>query len=306
MNNLVKSFIKKRSLSIDMDLFPPLYSSILLLEQAHQWVFITINENIDRLSLNAPFAPMFDMYERNYEYCSGAISLLLLSQFSSAEALCRTAIEGAINLEFVSVGDPMANQIAYYKSYIETERKQNKSWRESINKSNASQEEKEFHYNKINDKEDALSHYEYGLRQSLYFEGIDYDANQLKWPNIFERFQKLGKEIEYRTLYTALCSQAHNDAEDIINKIMARITENVKGMDKAQEMEQYLLSVFYILSAVRYHIYGAAMFVAKFKIDAVELMQIHKKVMDELEYLAENLVSMVQEHLTIEEPLKNT
>lgn len=300
MNNLVKSFIKKRSLSIDMDLCPPLYSSILLLEQAHKWVFITLNDNIDRLSRDAPFAPMFDMYERNYEYCSGAISLLLLSQFASAEALCRTAIEGAINLEFVSVGDPMANQIAYYKSYIETERKQNKSWRESINKSNASQEEKELHYNKINDKEDALSHYEYGLRQSLYLEGIDYDANQLKWPNIFERFQKLGKEIEYRTLYTALCSQAHNDAEDIINKIMARITENVKGMDKAQEMEQYLFSIFYILSAVRYHIYAAAMFVAKFKIDAVELMQIHKEVMDELEYLAENLVSMVQEYLIIE------
>lgn len=301
MDNLVKAFIERRSLSVDMDLNPPLYKSILLLEEANKWVFETTNKNIEKLSKETPWAPMFDMYERNYEYCSGAISLFLLVQLASAEALCRTAVEGAVNLEFVSIGDPMGNQIAYYKNYIETERKQNRTWREAVKNSDSTQEDKEFHYNKIDDKEEALSHYEFGLRQSLSLEGIDYDACEHKWPNIFERFQKLGREVEYRTLYTALCSQAHNDAEDILNKIMARITANVKGMNKAQEVEQYLYSLFYILSAVRYHIYAAAMFIAKFEINVSELMQIHKQVMDELKDLAENLTSMVQQHLTVEE-----
>jgi hypothetical protein len=299
MNKLVAAFIERKSISIDMDLNPPLENCILLLEQSNELVYQLVNENIEKISSRPYWGPMFDMYEKNYEYCSGAVSLFLLAQLTPSEALCRTSIEGSINLEFVSIGDSMGNQISYFKHYIDAERKQNKNWKESVRNSDQSNEDKEYHYQKIAAKDAALLQYENALRESLKLADVDFDNSNLKWPNIFERFRSLNKEVEYRTLYMALCSQAHNDAEDVLNKIMARVTANIDGMEKAQEVEQYLYSLFYILSTVRYHIYSSAMFIAKFEIDVKSLLVLYDKVMEELTDIAENLEDMVRQHLTV-------
>lgn len=301
MNKLVAAFIERKSISIDMDLNPPLENCILLLEQSNELVYQLVNENIEKISSRPYWGPMFDMYEKNYEYCSGAVSLFLLAQLTPSEALCRTSIEGSINLEFVSIGDSMGNQISYFKHYIDAERKQNKNWKESVRNSDQSNEDKEYHYQKIAAKDAALLQYENALRESLKLADVDFDNSNLKWPNIFERFRLLNKEVEYRTLYMALCSQAHNDAEDVLNKIMARVTANIDGMEKAQEVEQYLYSLFYILSTVRYHIYSSAMFIAKFEIDVKSLLVLYDKVMEELTDIAENLEDMVRQHLTVNE-----
>jgi hypothetical protein len=143
--------------------------------------------------------------------------------------------------------------------------------------------------------------YECALRESLKLADIDFDNNNVKWPNIFERFRALNKEVEYRTLYMALCSQAHNDAEDVLNKIMTRVTTNIDGMEKAQEIEQYLYSLFYILSTVRYHIHSSAMFIGKFNIEVKALMVLYEKVMVELTNITENLENIVLQHLTVKE-----
>lgn len=301
MNKLVAAFIERKSISIDMDLNPPLENCILLLEQSNELVYQLVNENIEKISSRPYWGPMFDMYEKNYEYCSGAVSLFLLAQLTPSEALCRTSIEGSINLEFVSIGDSMGNQISYFKHYIDAERKQNKNWKESVKNSDQSSEDKEYHYQKIAAKDAVLLQYENALRESLKLADVDFDNSNLKWPNIFERFRSLNKEVEYRTLYMALCSQAHNDAEDVLNKIMARVTANIDGMEKAQEVEQYLYSLFYILSTVRYHIYSSAMFIAKFEIDVKRLLVLYDKVMEELTDIAENLEDMVRQHLTVNE-----
>lgn len=301
MDKLVESFIERKSLSVDMDLNPPLENCILLFEQANKLVYELVNNNIKQISVNPYWGTMFDMYEKNYGYCSGAISLFLLAELTSSEALCRTSIEGSVNLEYMSIGDSMGNQIAYLKHYLETEKKQNKSWKESVKQSEESNENKKYHYQKITAKDNALVEYENALRASLELANIDFDSSNLKWPNIFERFKVLGKEVEYRTLYTALCSQAHNDAEDVLNKIMARVIGNIDGMEKAHEVEQYFYSLFYILSTVRYHIYSSAMFVAKFNIDVKDLMGLYTKVMDELADIAENMEDIILQHLTVSE-----
>ena len=82
------------------------------------------------------------------------------------------------------------------------------------------------------------------MHESLALSGVNFDAVDLKWPSIFDRFKETKGEVNYRTVYAALCSQAHNDAEDILNKIMSRVIDNVTGLEDAQWVEQYNFSLY--------------------------------------------------------------
>ncbi len=123
MDSRVTDFIEKRSISPDMELNEPLYNAILYLEKSNEFVEKSCEEHIERLADIVPWSSMHDMYKRSYEYCCGVLGCFLIGQFPSSEALCRTAIEGAINLHYVSLGDSMGKQIAYFKTHIENESK---------------------------------------------------------------------------------------------------------------------------------------------------------------------------------------
>jgi hypothetical protein len=263
-----------------MELNEPLYNAIYFLEKSNEIINQRCEDNIDELSQHTPWPSMHDMYKRNYEYCCGVVSVFLIGQFTSSEALCRTAIEGAVNLHYVSLGDSMDKQISYFKSYIQTERSQNIKWKEAVNNSDHPQTAKGEHYGRIIDKDSVLDLYEKTLKQSLALNGVDYDASNIRWPNIFDRFREIGKEVAYRTVYAALCSQTHNDAEDVLNSIMARIIEGVDGLEEAQFIEQYTFSLYLMLTAIEFHVSASAMYLAKFNIDVAELAEIQKSLIE--------------------------
>jgi hypothetical protein len=246
---------------------------------------------------------MHDMYKRNYEYCCGVLGCFLVGQFPSSEALCRTAIEGAVNLHYVSVGDSMGKQIAYFKNHFTVERKQNRNWRLSVEESEYPQEAKEHHFKRIDEKEISLNGYEVGLRESLKLAGVDFDAVDLKWPSIFDRFKEIDNEVGYRTVYAALCSQAHNDAEDVLNKIMSRIMDNISGMEDAQWIEQYNFSLYFLLTAIDYHIMASIMYIAKFGIKPDKLVECRMKIIDSLVLVTEQGPRLIQEKIKINENL---
>ncbi|EIZ1170178.1 hypothetical protein MOV00_000252 [Vibrio vulnificus] len=299
MDKLVEKFFEQRALSKDIQLNEPLYKALFYLEKSNELVEELCNKNQSELIKNVPWPTMHDMYRRNYEYCCGVISCFLVGQFQSSEALCRTAIEGAVNLHYVSLGDSMSKQIAYFKNYLVTERKQNKNWKESVEASSFPQAGKDHHLQTILEKEGALNHYEEALRESLRLAGVDFDAVDLKWPSIFDRFKEIGEEVGYRTVYAALCSQAHNDAEDILNKIMARVIDNVSGMEEAQWIEQYNFSLYLMLRALDYQITASAMYVAKFNIKVDALVQLKKEVIETTSLVIEQGPELVRERITV-------
>jgi hypothetical protein len=210
---------------------------------------------------------MHDMYIRSYEYCCGVLGCFLIGQFPSSEALCRTAIEGAINLHYVSLGDSMGKQIAYFKTHIKNERKQNSNWKSSVEQSGYPNDIKNHHLERIRGEDASLDQYEIMLRESLSLDRVDYDAVDIKWPSIFDRFREVDNEVGYRTVYAALCSQAHNDAEDVLNKIMSRVITNVEGLEEAQWVEKYNFSLYLLLTAIDYHIFSSAMYLSKIGIN---------------------------------------
>lgn len=152
MDKLVAQFISQRTISLDIELNAPLHDAIYYLEKSDRFVATTCEKYADRLTEFVPWPSMRDMYERNYEYCCGVLGSFLIGQFPSSEALCRTAIEGAVNLHYVSLGDSMNKLIAYYKSYLFTERKQNRAWKESITRGNYPLEVKQHHFESISAK----------------------------------------------------------------------------------------------------------------------------------------------------------
>ena len=146
----------------------------------------------------------------------------------------------------------------------------------------------------------ALNQYDDGLRKSLALVGVNYDSSILKWPtSIFDRFREIGKEVGYRTVYVALCSQAHNDAEDILNSFMARVISNVSGMEDAQFVEQYHFSLYMLLTAIEYHVMASAMYIAKFEISAIELIAICHEVIENIILVTENGARAVTERIVM-------
>jgi len=238
------------------------------------------------------------MYERNYDYCCGVLGCFLIAQFTASEALCRTAIEGAVNLHYTSLGDSLSKQISYFKNHIYTERKQNSNWKESILKSSCDEELKQYHFEKIAEKEAAIKNYEEMLRDSLLLVQVSFDDINEKWPSIFDRFREIDDEIGYRTVYAALCSQAHNDAEDALNKVYARVCASVEGLDEAHFIEQYNFSLYMALMAIKYHIFASAMYVAKLGINAESLVNHYNKVIDAIILVTENGPRLVRENIS--------
>tara|TARA_R110000868_G_scaffold95941_10_gene263864 strand:+ start:2218 stop:3078 length:861 start_codon:yes stop_codon:yes gene_type:complete len=286
-----------------MELNEPLHDGVYYLEKLNDLIERLCKENEEKLVDEVPWSSMHDMYRRNYEYCCGVFGVFLIGQLPSCEALCRTAIEGSVNLHYVSLGDSMTKQIAYFKHHLATERKQNKTWKQSVEDSSYPEEAKAHHIQRISDKDNALDHYEYGLKKSLALCNVDFDAVNSKWPSIFDRFKEIGEEVGYRTIYVALCSQAHNDAEDILNKIMARITANVTGLEEAQMIEQYNFSLYLALTALDYHAFASAMYIARFGIDATEIIDLKHRITESTVKVVEHGPRLVSERIKVNEKL---
>ncbi|WP_212630144.1 DUF5677 domain-containing protein [Pseudomonas sp. KB-10] len=299
MNELVRGFITKRTLLSDMELNAPLHEAIYRLEATDKLARELLESNKALLEDLVYWPSLHDMYERSYEYCCGVLGCFLIAQFQSSEALCRTAIEGAVNLHYTSLGDSLSKQIAYFKNHLETERKQNINWKNSVASSSHSEELKQYHFEKIDQKNIALNNYEDMLRESLSLVQVGFDDINEKWPSIFDRFRAINDEIGYRTIYAALCSQAHNDAEDALNKIYARVCASVDGLDEAHFIEQYNFSLYMALMAIKYHIFASAMYIAKLEISAEPLIEHYKKVMDAITLVTENGPRLVREKITV-------
>ena len=299
MHKLVKGFFEKRAIYTDIELNKPLHNIILYLEESNNILNKMIDKNINKLEKNIPWSTMHDMYKRSYNHICGALSLFIIAQLQSSEALCRTALESSVNLHYVSLGGSIDKLIAYFKNYIEVERKQNINWKSSIDNSSYPSEVKDFHRKKINTKNKALDQYEEMLKESLSLANVDYESNTTKWPNIFERFRAIDHEVSYRTIYMALCSQAHNDPEDILNNLMSRVIANVDGLTEANFIQQYNFSMYMLITCVQFHIFATAMYIAKFEINAKKIVDIYKKTTNLLVEFTDTMDKTVAQYITV-------
>lgn len=223
--------------------------------------------NLEILEKEESWGLLHRMYEKAAAHTAACIVLLSNRHFASAEALCRTAIEASVNLCYCSPNDSVDRILTYFKSHIAEERRQNRLWSESIKARAVPRAESDEYSRGIRQKEEALRNYERIITQTFAQIGHSYALVSDKWPSTYDRFRALNKEIEYRTIYTALCSQTHNDAEDLINEFVHG-TSQVPGAHEAQERENQNFARVMVLAALRFLVESAAIYLAKYPIDS--------------------------------------
>lgn len=87
-----------------------------------------------------------------------------------------------------------------------------------------------------------------------------------KFPKyVSERFKLLGLEIDYHTVYAALCSQTHSDAEDLLNYFFA-IVSGSQELQNEVALEAVNFSRFMLYFAVRYYIAAAEGYARRFEL----------------------------------------
>lgn len=147
------------------------------------------------------------------EYADSALTLMLTkNDFRSVEIISRTIIEASMNLRWICIeSNPMPAIIGYMKKTISHLERDTKEWKKSLQGVN-DDELKSAHLKKISLKEAQIANYRDWIKNKLP------DGEVKKFPKSKKKlFQTLDDEIGYNTIYAALCSQSHNDGEDLIN-----------------------------------------------------------------------------------------
>lgn len=132
-----------------------------------------------------------------------------------------------------------------------------------------------------------LDQYESLLKEAFSQLKIKYENVDSNWPSVFDRFVLFGKEIDYRTIYVALCSQAHNDAEDLLNLFVSSVLQ-IEGMKEARAAENKYSSITMILIAIRFLMESSAMYLGKFSISINEtLLPLYRALSEYIEKIAD-------------------
>ena len=192
--------------------------------------------------------------------------------YAPAEALCRTVVEASLNLYYCSLGDSGSHLLTYFRSHLETERKQNKLWRASVDGSGYPELAKEAHRVRIDSKDNALNHYERVLTEAFSQVGLHYAAAGKEWSSVFDRFRKIEKEVDYRTVHAALCSQAHNDADDLQNDFVHGVMQ-IEGADRVQAAENKNFALYMVLTALEFLVEATLIYLARFELGANDRFQ---------------------------------
>jgi hypothetical protein len=204
---------------------------------------------------------------RLHDAVSGALALLVIGKHQQAEILSRTIMESALSIRYI-LNDHTSQRLArWFLSYVQTERDQNRKWKNEI--LNVQAELREDHQRRILDKEGALDGYEAFIQE--FAATLPTQLSQVnRWPNIYDICVALGKAVDYRTVYTAMCSQAHHDAEDILNDFVVGASTDYEDRVKNLELETGNFSVYLLLCGLLYYFECMSQIGCRYKFTSVD------------------------------------
>jgi len=238
------------------------------------------------------WALLRSMLDRTFEYAEGAICAYVTGSTAASEIISRTVIESAINLLFVLVDSRDGSHFTQYLShYFSNEEKEIDRWLNLIG--DLDSDTKRVHQLKAIQKRTTLISLKKYIDQALAELKLPTTEQAAKkWPNIAERFKFLGLELDYRTVYAALCSQTHNDAEDLLNYFIVASLGDQKLLDK-MGLETVNFSRLMMYTGIKYYISAAGGYAVRFELnDALNgISQGRNVILKESERIANELDS---------------
>lgn len=221
---------------------PRLGQGAQLLRDLRKTYDSTCASHMVALQIQPTWGMLTAMFETAFGHAEGCLVLFSHGHHASSEALCRTVIEASTNLYFCAVGNTEHKFASYFRHFLQEEREQNREWRTSAQASDLPKEIVRHHLERIDHKEVWLADREQFLLLCFEQIGVDFASAGPAWPSVFDRFKHLGQELTSRTVYAALCSQAHFDAEDLLNALVAGSAEDrLQWAQHKVENEQFAL-----------------------------------------------------------------
>ena len=156
-----------------------------------------------------------------------------------------------VNRHSILTPDPAKRLAQFFRAYVGNEREQNRKWNNDIE--DVPPDVQRGHRSRIDQKNLALDSYDRLIDGFLHHCGTSPEESD-RWPNLIDRLSEIGRRVEYRTVYAAMCSQAHHDAEDILNNLLVNSLVEDNGETQRMEQEADSFSVFLVLFGLRWFV----------------------------------------------------
>ena len=270
-NQLYADFLARRSLqrtpSTDKEL-----EVVCQIYSASRSIDSAVSKRTDSLNSSDPlWALLHTMLVRVQAHVEAAIVSYCTGSVQSSEVLSRVAIEAAINVIFIIADARQGSRLSqYFAHYFQNEERELDKWEKAASK--LSSDARRINISAAASTRSGLPGLQLILDKVLSEVGLPVTRElKARWPNVAERFTQLGLELDYRTVYAALSSQVHNDAEDLLNALLGPILNDAlhnegEILDRISgESRQFSRMLLYV--AADYYLMAASGYVARFGLD---------------------------------------
>lgn len=211
--------------------------------------FLLFIESLDTeefIERNNPFDGFFiNMIHRASNTLAGMVSLISTGHLQEAEVISRTLTESTLTIQYLLKNDSFKNLSHYIASYYVGEKRRNDIWKTVLGESDIHP------HNRLIDDKVLVENTQKEICQNFI------ESSGSEWPlkpqsaSIEKIFKTLDKEVEYRTVYRAMCGQSHHNQEDLINGLLYSLTANSEKEEKYKR-KKHSFSIFICLWGMRY------------------------------------------------------
>lgn len=252
--------------------------------------YLLMIECLDQLDSSDPLGGLIiKLIDRTYTTVAGSLALIALGHLREAEILSRSVFESAATTVYIVNEAPSLRFAQFFRDYVREEREQNRKWAKELEV--LPPETQQYHRKLIEKKNKAMDGYEQFIDNFIRHCGVD-PGETMRWPSLIDRLTVLGRRIEYRTVYAAMCSQTHHDAEDILNLFWANsMVEDADRFAAHVEQEADTFSIYMVLLGLNWFVEAtsASCNYLKFPTVIAEALNSRKRTMDELELVVSQL-----------------
>ncbi len=210
---------------------------------------------------------LLNMLARNFEHVEAAITAFVTGYGTSSEVVSRAAFESSVNILYILAGDKNARLRAYFEHYLVGVDRQIDSWLASA--SNLPSAEVAAHEQAAQQRRKANEILRELIGEAMN-EMVCPEANlgNEAWPKtILQRFENVGLELNYRTIYARMSSETHNDAEETLRYFYGMLHGN--EVLEAMALETVNMSRFFVYWSAHFFIKASIAFAMSYCLDGI-------------------------------------
>jgi len=190
---------------------------------------------------------LINMIHRASNTFGGMVTLISTGHLQDSEINARTLGESTLMIQYLMNGNVTDNLANYLACYYSGQKWRNDKWQSEDERSNNyNHEQLILEKNQTNEQVRSICQKYIELAGGTW-------PKKPKATSIEKIYKKLEREIEYRTVYRAMCGQSHQNPEDLINNFISSFSDD-QAIERKMLAEKHCFSIFICLWATRYFI----------------------------------------------------